>query len=205
MDSALGLIETWVRRLATVGGLLVIVLPLVRVWSSRTAQRGRTSGGFLQITRWPAIFALAIAYIAVGILLWKPIPLILPAGLRLIMALVGSVLYFPGIFIYAWGFRTLGSMFGVSSGMAAQLYAGHRLIEQGPYASVRHPMYLSVILAALGALLIFRTWAMAVYAPSAFAVVVRARREERLLADEFGDAWAEYASRVPPWIPKLRS
>jgi protein-S-isoprenylcysteine O-methyltransferase Ste14 len=65
-------------------------------------------------------------------------------------------------------------------------------------------MYLGVLLAAAGALLIFRTWAMLLFAPLSLAVVLRAEREEELLAAEFGDAWRTYCTRVPKWLPKPR-
>jgi len=64
-------------------------------------------------------------------------------------------------------------------------------------------MYLAVILAAFGALIIFRTWAMAVYAPLSLGVIVRARREERLLAEEFGDEWDIYRREVNGWFPRF--
>jgi protein-S-isoprenylcysteine O-methyltransferase Ste14 len=33
---------------------------------------------------------------------------------------------------------------------------------------------------------------------------IKAGLEERLLAEEFGAPWEEYARRVPAWIPRLR-
>jgi protein-S-isoprenylcysteine O-methyltransferase Ste14 len=94
-------------------------------------------------------------------------------------------------------------MFGVASGFGVRLYAGHRLITTGPYALVRHPMYLAVVLAGLGALLIYRTWSMLFFSFNMFGLVVRARREERALMAEFGEEWAEYARRTPAFVPRL--
>jgi len=34
-------------------------------------------------------------------------------------------------------------------------------------------------------------------------LAVRARREDALLADEFGDAWGAWARDVPAWLPRL--
>jgi protein-S-isoprenylcysteine O-methyltransferase Ste14 len=150
------------------------------------------------------VFALAVAYVAGGILLWKPIPIELDANLQIVLVIIGSLFYFPGVILYMWGYRTLGRMFGVSSSTAVELYEGHRLVDDGPYAMVRHPMYLGVLLVALGALLIFRTWAMVIYAPTALVVIVRARREENLLAAEFGEQWQSYKDRVPAWVPNPR-
>lgn len=194
-------IETWITRIAVVLGAVALSLPILRVWRSRTAIRGRRSGSSSRLLRWPAVFALAVAYVAGGILLWKPIPKELDANLQFGLVLVGSLLYFPGVILYMWGYRTLGRMFGVSSSTAVELYEDHRLVDDGPYAIVRHPMYFGVLLVAFGGLLIFRTWAMVIYAPTSLVVIVRARREENLLAAEFGEQWQSYKDRVPAWVP----
>lgn len=94
-------------------------------------------------------------------------------------------------------------MFGVSSGFGVHLYADHRLITSGPYSVIRHPMYVAVICAGVGGLLIYRTWAMLFFAVNMFGLIVRARREERALAQKFGPIWEEYKRQVPGWIPKL--
>lgn len=71
------------------------------------------------------------------------------------------------------------------------------------FAIIRQPMYASVLLAAIGAFLIFKTWAMAVFLPMSLVVLARANREEKLLAEEFGDVWDEYVARVPKWFPRV--
>ena len=65
-------------------------------------------------------------------------------------------------------------------------------------------MYLAVILAAFGALLIFRTWAMVLFSVLSPGVILRAEREEGLLADEFGEEWNIYRQLVPGWLPTFR-
>jgi protein-S-isoprenylcysteine O-methyltransferase Ste14 len=62
-------------------------------------------------------------------------------------------------------------------------------------------MYLAVMVAAIGALLIFRTWATAIFVPMSWVVIRRANHEEALLETEYGDAWREYAEEVPKWCP----
>lgn len=71
--------------------------------------------------------------------------------------LLGVLIFFPSLALYLFGMRTLGTMFGVSSGFGVHLYADHRLITSGPYSVVRHPMYVAVICAGVGGLLIYRT------------------------------------------------
>lgn len=196
-------LETWARYIATALGVLVIVLPLFQVWLTRHARRDRDSGASPLLTRWPGVLLPSAAFILAGVLLWRPLPIVPSVGWRWFMLLVGIALYFPGIFLYLWAFNTLGAMFGVSTSRRAQLYESHRLVEQGPYGVVRHPMYLGVILAALGAGLIFHTWAMAVFTPCSFVILLRARREDEVLAAKFGEVWREYRDRVPGWVPRI--
>jgi protein-S-isoprenylcysteine O-methyltransferase Ste14 len=57
----------------------------------------------------------------------------------------------------------LGKEFGVSTSGGEDVYVDHHFIKGGPHRQIRHPMYLAVMVAVIGALLIFRTWAMAVF------------------------------------------
>ncbi len=67
---------------------------------------------------------------------------------------------------------------------------------------VRNPMYVGGILAELGALLIYRTWATALITLQIPDLLVGTRREEEVLAAQFGRQWEEYRRRVPAWIPR---
>ena len=63
------------------------------------------------------------------------------------------------------------------------MFAGHELITSGPYAIVRHPMYLGLILAALGGLLIYQTWTMVVFYSSPLCVAARPPRRKLVGCD----------------------
>ncbi len=135
--------------------------------------------------------------------LWRPVPLVLSTPVRVAALILGTLLYFPGVGLMLWGRLTLGGMYNVSSALGAQLYSGHRLVSSGPFALMRHPMYVGGAMAELGALLIYRTWAAAAITLQVPELPLRARREEDALAAQFGDEWEEYSRRVPGWIPRL--
>ena len=197
-------IEYWLRILASLTGLIVIAIPLLSFRRADAHIRGRESGAASRLLRWPVMLVQTIIFVAIGIVLWRPLPIIFSMRLYIIILVFGSLLYFPGIALYLWGYGTLGRMFGISSGFGVSLYQDHCLIRSGPYRYVRHPMYLAVILAAFGALLIFHTWAMVLFAPLSLGVIVRAWREERLLAEEFGEEWQAYKQETNGWTPGLR-
>lgn len=89
------------------------------------------------------------------------------------------------------------------------MHLEHRLIRRGPYAIVRHPMYLGYWLLVAGTLVIYRTWVLAGYlAASVPRFLGRARMEERALAAAFGHDWIDYTSHVPmlmPWKTPMKA
>jgi protein-S-isoprenylcysteine O-methyltransferase len=147
---------------------------------------------------------MTVGFVAVGALLWKPLPVAIPQWAASVLLALGSLLYFPAVALYLWGLMTLGKAFGVSTSGGADVYEDHRLVRRGPYRYVRHPMYLAVLLAAPGALLIFRTWAMVVFLPMSWVVIRRADHEEAVLREAFAKEWRTYAEKVPKWVPRFR-
>ncbi len=76
-----------------------------------------------------------------------------------------------------------------------------RLIETGPYALVRHPMYCGVILIAFGYALLVHGWLTAGYALLALVFLdIKSRREEGWLTAKF-PGYGAYQKRVRKLIP----
>ena len=100
-----------------------------------------------------------------------------------------------------WARFTMGESHNISSVAGVELFADHRLVTTGPFAVVRHPMYLGFAVAAVGSLALYRTWAIAFVAVHGLIFIFRARREEQALAARFGDDWADYCRRVPAIVP----
>lgn len=146
----------------------------------------------------------AVPYFACCALLWRRIPVTPGPGARIALLAGGTVAGLAGAALYLGGRRTLGPMYNVSSALGSELYEDQRLVANGLYGRVRHPMYLGLLVAGIGALAVFRTWTFVFVLGSSPLIVLKARREERLLAARFGAAWDAYAARVPAWIPRPR-
>ena len=88
----------------------------------------------------------------------------------------------------------------------AGLNADHQLVQAGPYAFVRHPIYTSMLGMVLGTGLIITPWLLLLAALLIFAMgtEVRVRIEDKLLASHFGDQFTNYKQNVPAYIPRLR-
>lgn len=98
----------------------------------------------------------------------------------------------------AWSFITwtfLTNRFA-SSAIRIQDERGHEVISTGPYALVRHPMYLGVFLTIVGSPLALGSWWAAVaISPMLVVFVRRTELEDRLLHEELR-GYPEYAQRV---------
>ena len=103
--------------------------------------------------------------------------------------------------LIAGGFILLAAAWRVL--YAAQQH--HQLATTGAYAYLRHPQYAGFILVMLGFLLQWPTVLTLAMFPILVSMYVRlARREEREVRTEFGEAYARYAAATPAFFPRLR-
>jgi protein-S-isoprenylcysteine O-methyltransferase Ste14 len=159
--------------------------------------------------RWPIWAQVAMMLMGLALCfplfyyLWIPFAN-LPAYLSQIFAAVGIFIYLSGFGFMLWARRSLGRNWGVSTSLEANLRDEHELIQSGPYAIVRHPMYFGAWVFMLGLLLLYSKWVILVLTISMLASFsMRARREEAALAERFGQTWLEYKKRTKSLIPFL--
>lgn len=201
----MSLVETLIRRLGGLIALVTLVIVLAGIWRGTRHAMGKAVGQTTWL-RSPVFYLFSTAlFLVFSVFFWRPLPLILSPIAKIIVLTLGAIFYVLGMTFVLWGRMALGTMYFVSTSLGAQMFADHQLVTHGPFAIVRHPMYLGLITAALGGLLIYQTWTMAFFALFSPAVLLRARREERALSAEFGPTWQEYCRRVPAIIPFWRS
>lgn len=89
----------------------------------------------------------------------------------------------------------------------ARLIEGHRLVVEGPYSHVRHPIYTAMLGMLLSTGVVFSVWwalpaAILLYAAG---TAIRVRAEERLLHEAFGEDFEAYRRYVPAVIPRWKT
>jgi protein-S-isoprenylcysteine O-methyltransferase Ste14 len=108
--------------------------------------------------------------------------------------LVSDLLILSGFVVIGWAWRVLH-----------RAQRGHVLATAGPYALVRHPQYAGFMLVMLGFLVQWPTLITLLMFPVLVTMYVRlARREEREVMAEFGEAYALYANSTPAFFPRFR-
>lgn len=115
-----------------------------------------------------------------------------PAGM-----VAGAILVAAAMLLRWLGVTTLARSF--SAGV--ETHRDHALVDHGVFAVIRHPLYLGLVLLYAGlALFAGATWSWAVVAVAIVGVAVRARVEERWLAENL-PGYQEYARRTKRFIP----
>lgn len=128
---------------------------------------------------WLALMGLDIRY---G---WSSIPVLLQVA--------GFVLLGLGTYLIGLTFKANSFAAPV---VKIQTEREHRVIDTGPYAHVRHPMYSGVLLVTAGApLLLGSWWGLLAGALFVFLLAGRAVLEERTLKAEL-KGYADYAAKV---------
>ena len=88
---------------------------------------------------------------------------------------------------------------------AGHLRKHQKLATSGPYAFTRNPLYFGSVLLAAGFSVASHSWIsallLAAYLAIFYPVVIR--REQTELEQHYGNAFVEYASRVPAFWPRL--
>jgi protein-S-isoprenylcysteine O-methyltransferase Ste14 len=122
------------------------------------------------------------------------------ADRRNISVFDGDTVRYLGLVVYVVGcVLRIGPMFTLKKRFRAPWTTQdqHNLITTGFYRYIRHPSYLGAILALLGWFLVFRCWigfvAGLLLTPLAIPAI---RKEEKMLADEFGEEYEAYRRRT---------
>ena len=175
-----GLLLSTVSHVTT----LVFFAVLVVMFAVRHVPE-RTTVGF-----YPRCAAVAGTFLSVGIVLLPPQEL-------------SSALYLASLFLIIGG-----TVFAICAGLVlgrsiSILPEARRLVIWGPYALVRHPLYLGEIIAIVGvALQYLSAWALLLLALVCAIQLQRMKNEERVLLQVFPE-YGDYMARTARLVPRV--
>lgn len=124
------------------------------------------------------------------------IPLVSQGPSHGVIGTIAAVVLGLGLVAMLWALGALGTNISV-------VPQAREVVTHGPYAKVRHPLYAAELLNVVG-LCLGHTgpWPWVVLVSLVVFQVMRARREEALLASEL-PGYAEYMERTPMLVPAL--
>jgi protein-S-isoprenylcysteine O-methyltransferase Ste14 len=116
------------------------------------------------------------------------------------IAWLGAVMAVVGVAFAIWARIHIGRYW---SGNVV-LKEGHQLIRTGPYARIRHPIYTGMLLGLAGSALAFgHVGALLAFAIYTLMFWLKARKEEALLAGQFGAAFEGHRRHTGFFLPRL--
>lgn len=127
----------------------------------------------------------------------------LPEVILRILCVLAVLLAVASVWLVVEAIRVLGRQWSIQ----ARLVEGHRLVVEGPYSHMRHPIYTGMLGMLLATGMAFSVWWALLIATPVFAVgtAVRVRAEEKLLHDAFGEDFEAYRDYVPAVIPRWKT
>jgi protein-S-isoprenylcysteine O-methyltransferase Ste14 len=156
----------------------------VKVLESR---RSRSEVALLALM-WIAMMILPIVSIVTPLLSFADYPL------RVVPLLLGTVCLVFGLWFFYRAHADLGTNWSVS----LELREDHRLVTDGVYQHIRHPMYTAILLTAVAQALLLPNWLAGPSCLVAFLLMLAFRLgpEEQMMRDKFGDDYLAYVRRT---------
>lgn len=144
------------------------------------------------------IFAAVSAMILQPILL-PALSLNIESAWGVLVQAVGVLLSIGGLILHTWSRLHLQHFYAER----VESQPGHNVVNTGPYAYVRHPVFTSFFMLIIGLFLIdpaLSTLLMVIYTFWDFSRA--AKQEEKLLAHDV-PGYADYMAQTPPFFPRF--
>lgn len=148
---------------------------------------------------------LAISFSGLGIVPFLYVvsgfPRIADYPFRPVQGWLGAAVAFAALTMFHLTHQALGRNWSVS----LDVRDAHKLVTEGVYARIRHPMYAAFWLWALAQALLLPNWIAGLSGLAGFGTLyaLRVRREEQLMLDTFGDEYRAYMARTGRLAPRL--
>ncbi len=186
--------------------LLAILIAVKRIATGSIFERPPRRF-FLQLVNIFNLFFLIVVNPLVAFLLVfrkmpgvDPTALVLPPGrLLTFIEIAGFVIYLLGFILMGWALIYLGRNYQLGG---SDPRAADAMIQGGPYALVRHPMYAAALYIALGLAGLTQSAAcLGVFVVYLALILFLIPVEEESLRKVYGDRYEEYRRKVKRLIP----
>jgi len=189
----------WIAKTVIIAASVVMIV--IR------APHGQRSRGVKTVRSWKSRqerVLLTLAWIGFLLpLIWVASPVFSFAEYPLRLApLVGGVACLAaGLWLFYRSHADLGRYWSVT----LEVRENHRLITEGVYLNVRHPMYAALFLYSIGQVLALPNWIAGPSYLVSFGILFmfRMRVEEQMMLDAFGNEYRTYMAKTKRLVPGL--
>ncbi len=120
----------------------------------------------------------------------------LPDWLRWMAFVIGIA----SLGLWAWAQASLGTLWSAQ----LQLRPEHHIVQTGPYARIRHPIYTAMLGIATAFALVSANWVFILFSAVVIpGFMLRVPREEQMMVDQFGEDYKTYMRHTGRFFPKF--
>src|SRR5680860_453695 len=114
---------------------------------------------------------------------------------------IGLIIAVAALWLFRRTHKTLGKMWSHS----LDLRDGHKLVTEGVYKHVRHPMYSAFWLWAAALPFVLSNWLAGFAGIAGFGILffLRVGQEEKMMEKQFGEQYRDYCKRTKRIIPGI--
>lgn len=121
-------------------------------------------------------------------------------SLPFVIRVVGVVFSSLSVIYLYWAGKVLGENFSYT----LEVQEEQKLVTSGPYHRIRHPIYTGTLAFLICQFLIADNWLFLVLTLILLPyLVVRVRKEEEMMIENFGEAYVSYIKRTGRFLPRL--
>lgn len=195
--------------------LITMIIPSIKYWSE--FKKEKKSGKVGKRTKYnKAFFYLLVAGVLCMWVFWMGGIIILflnkfysllgfltfSSPYEIVIQIIGFIIFYIGAITYNLNIIVAGKYLRPApSGTLKK----HKLIKEGPFAIIRHPLYVSYIFILAGlSFIVLSYW---ILIPTLFIIIgiyPTVKAEEKTLIEEFGEEYIEYKRKVGMFFPKFR-
>jgi protein-S-isoprenylcysteine O-methyltransferase Ste14 len=192
-------------------GIAILVLLGILVTAKRVATGcifDKPTGNLLVqlVNIFNLFFLLVVNPLAAILLISRLLPAIDPTHMTIneprnlmILEIVGLVMYVTGYLLMGWALITLGRNYQLGGSLPR---SEDKMVAEGPYRLVRHPMYTSALSISLGLACLIQSWAFfGVFCIYLLLILGLVPVEEDGLRKAYGEQYVAYKQKAKKLIP----
>lgn len=150
-------------------------------------------------------FSMAISFTGLGIIpaIWVFTNLLdkFDHSTSTLLVVIGTIIAIFALMLFRKTHKALGKMWSHS----LDLRDDHKLVSEGVYKYVRHPMYSAFWLWAIALPFLLSNWIAGFAGIIGFGTLffLRVGQEEKMMENQFGEEYREYCARTKRIIPNI--
>jgi protein-S-isoprenylcysteine O-methyltransferase Ste14 len=186
------ILDPWFGKAAVLAGIVAMVaIRAPHGQRSRKAKVARSYKGPLEVALLTIVW---LGFFVPMLWVWKPIFAFADYPLRVVPYVAGIGFLAAGLWLLHRTHADLGTNWSVT----LEVRESHRLVTDGIYRRLRHPMYTAFFLYSIGQALALPNWIAGPSYLVAFGLLfaLRLRPEERMMRERFGADYDAYVART---------